>query len=217
MALHAVIESPSSLGIAALSSNILCLAMFHNPSCAMMPPSSNYSLNLLPSFTVTLSSSPSTFNPLPFQSGTSPISSLRTLFNSGPYALSRPSFPVSLVAGSPWPPEISSSLFSLRSGHPDFTYPTNCRKEWRRGSKIKVKSNNFRAPCDQKCPLLQNFITNQHIFPCCTLTHTTDLMAYAYTTSHISLKTNEFSSLLTTWYSSFSIHLLPIPQNCGHF
>ena len=38
-------------------------------------------------------------------------------------------------------------------------------------------------------------------------------MAYAYTTSHISLKTNEFSSLLTTWYSSFSIQLLPIPQN----
>ena len=36
-------------------------------------------------------------------------------------------------------------------------------------------------------------ITNQHIFPYCTLTHMTDLMTYPNTTSHISLKSQAFS------------------------
>ena len=38
-----------------------------------------------------------------------------------------------------------------------------------------------------------------HIFPYRTLTHMTDLMTYPFTTSHISLKSQVFSSLLTTW------------------
>ena len=42
-------------------------------------------------------------------------------------------------------------------------------------------------------------MTNQHIFPCCTLTDMTGLMTYPYTTSHISLKSKVFSSFLTTW------------------
>ena len=42
------------------------------------------------------------------------------------------------------------------------------------------------------------FITKQQVSTRCTLTHMTDLMTYPYTTSHISLKSQVFSSLLTT-------------------
>ena len=47
------------------------------------------------------------------------------------------------VAGSPWAPEISSLGFSLRSGQHHMG-----------GLKISLKNNKFRAPFDQKCPLL---------------------------------------------------------------
>ena len=33
--------------------------------------------------------------------------------------------------GRPWAPEISTLLFSLRSGHPDIMLPLNCRTKWR--------------------------------------------------------------------------------------
>ena len=32
-----------------------------------------------------------------------------------------------------WATEISTSLFSLRSGHPDFIFLINCRTKWERG------------------------------------------------------------------------------------
>ena len=64
---------------------------------------------------------------------------------------------------------------------------------------IRVKNNHFRSSFDKKCPHVSNFITKQQVFTHCTLTHMTDLMTYPYTTSHISLKSQVFSCLLTTW------------------
>ena len=47
-------------------------------------------------------------------------------------------------------------------------------------------------------PSVKKYHKSAHC-PYCTLTHMTDLMTYPYTTSHISLKSQVFSSLLTTW------------------
>ena len=75
-----------------LSSNILFLAMFHSPLCAMKPPCSNYSLNLLHYFLETLLLSPSTFHPfcIPVRDLSSP-STLRKIFAISQYS-SCPSF-----------------------------------------------------------------------------------------------------------------------------
>ena len=80
MSVCSLTNSPSSLGVAPLSSNILFLAMIHNSFCAMKPPSSSSSLNLLHSFLVTHHLSPSTFHFSSFLSGTFPSSSLRSIF-----------------------------------------------------------------------------------------------------------------------------------------
>ena len=60
------------------------------------------------------------------------------------------------MAGSPWALQISSSLFSLRSGHPDFIFSfLNCRITWR-GEEAQNQGDNNKlisSPFDQKCPL----------------------------------------------------------------
>ena len=81
------------------------------------------------------------------------------------------------VAASLGALEISSSLFSLRSGHPDFI----CRIQWEEGAlQIRVKNNTFRAHFDQQLPSGVKCIPNQHIFPYRTLPHMTDLMTYPH-------------------------------------
>ena len=47
------------------------------------------------------------------------------------------------MAGQPWAPEISTSLFSLRSGHPDFIFLSSVEKK--KGLDIRVKNSTFRA------------------------------------------------------------------------
>ena len=62
-----------------------------------------------------------------------------------------------------------------------------------------MKNSKFRSPFEKQVPYGVKFITKQQVFTHRTLTHMTDLMTYPYTTSHISFKSQVFSSLLTTW------------------
>ena len=62
------------------------------------------------------------------------------------------------VAGWPWAPEISSRLFVLRSGHPDFSFPLNCRIKWGESPEVREKNIKFRAFFGQQCPLVSNLL-----------------------------------------------------------
>ena len=69
-----------------------------------------------------------------------------------------------------WAPEISSSLFSLRSGHPDFIFPLTCRIKWKRLD-IRVKNNKFRSLFGQKCLWCKIFHKSAHFFKSNTAAH----------------------------------------------
>ena len=134
-----------SCGRTPLSSNILFLAIFHDPCWTRKPPTSNSSRYLLHSFLVTFLLGPSIFRPLAFLVGTSPHQGLILRFNIFPYSFVS-IFPA-YIDSSIWVPFFVAHNLSTFCTQRHRLTTTLMHDTWRRGPVHAPTALSHSLPC----------------------------------------------------------------------